>query len=76
MIGQVVGLFQRVGTGEIILILIAVVLLFGAKKLPELARAIGKSVRELRAGLKDDADDDAEGNAENETEGKAEPGED
>ncbi len=51
MIGQVVGLFQRVGAGEIVLVVIVVVLLFGAKKLPELARAIGKSARELRAGL-------------------------
>ncbi len=36
------------GGPEIILILCVVVLLFGAKKLPELARGIGKSMKELK----------------------------
>ena len=36
---------------EIILILLVIVLLFGAKKLPDLARSIGRSARELRSGL-------------------------
>ena len=58
MLGQVVGLFQRIGPGEIILIVVAILLLFGAKKLPELARAIGRSARELRAGLKEDEDEE------------------
>ena len=58
MFGQVVGLFQRIGTGEIILIVGVVILLFGARKLPELARAIGKSVRELRSGLKEEDEEE------------------
>ncbi len=36
------------GTGEIILILFLVLLLFGGKKLPELARSLGKGVKEFR----------------------------
>lgn len=38
---------------EIIIILFVVVLLFGANKLPALARSVGKSVNELKRGMKD-----------------------
>ncbi len=51
-------MFGKIGPLEIGLILAVVVLIFGAKKLPELARAIGKSVVELKSGLKGEADSD------------------
>ena len=51
-------MFRQVGTGEIIVIVVVLVLLFGAKKLPELARSIGRSARELREGLKEGSDDE------------------
>ncbi len=51
------GLFSQIGTGEILLVLGVVLLFFGAKKLPDLARAIGRSGRELRRGLRGDADE-------------------
>jgi sec-independent protein translocase protein TatA len=50
-----------IGAPEIILILLVIVLLFGAKKLPELARSTGRSLRIFKAetkGLLDDDDDD------------------
>lgn len=53
----------EIGTGEIILVLAVVLLLFGAKKLPELARSIGKSARALKDGMKEgleDTDEDEE----------------
>jgi len=45
------------GKVEGLLILLAIILiLFGAKKLPELARGVGQSVRELKKGLSTDAE--------------------
>lgn len=52
-------MFRQIGTGEIILIVAVLVLFFGSKKLPDLARSIGKSARELRAGLSGEDEDDA-----------------
>ncbi|MBI5880785.1 twin-arginine translocase TatA/TatE family subunit [archaeon] len=40
-----------IGTGELILILVIILVLFGPKKLPELARAVGQSVKEYKEGL-------------------------
>jgi len=40
------------GTGEIILIILAIILLFGAKKIPDLARSLGKSLSEFKKGAK------------------------
>jgi len=51
-------MFRQIGTGEIILIVAVLVLFFGSKKLPDLARSIGKSARELRAGLSGEGDDE------------------
>jgi sec-independent protein translocase protein TatA len=44
------------GTKEIIIIAIIIVLLFGARKVPELAKGIGQAVRHIRGGFKDEAD--------------------
>ena len=49
---------SRIGAGEIILILAVLLLLFGAKKLPDLARSLGMSARELKKGLRGDDDED------------------
>ncbi len=40
-----------IGWQEILLILVIVLLLFGAKRLPEVGRAIGKGIREFKQGL-------------------------
>ena len=40
--------FLNMGGGEIMLIMVAVLLLFGGKKLPELARGLGKGIREFK----------------------------
>ena len=43
------GLIGSLGTGEIILIVLTILLLFGGKKIPELMRGIGQGVREFNA---------------------------
>jgi sec-independent protein translocase protein TatA len=50
-------LFGTLGTGEIIIIAIVVLLLFGGKKIPELMKGIGKGVRNFREGVKGIEDD-------------------
>lgn len=47
------GIFQQLGPTELILILALVLLLFGAKKLPEMARSLGRSSKEFKEGLKE-----------------------
>lgn len=49
---------MRLGWPEIIVILVVVLLLFGSAKLPELARSIGKSAKELRKGMREDDEDE------------------
>jgi len=42
-----------IGTYELILILVIALILFGPKRLPELARALGKAVREFKGAVSD-----------------------
>lgn len=51
----------RIGPGEIIVIVAVVILLFGATKLPQLARSLGASAREFRKGVEEgvESDEDA-----------------
>ena len=42
------------GAPELIVILVIVLLLFGGKKLPELSKSIGQSLKDIRGGLTDD----------------------
>lgn len=46
------------GAGSIILIIIFALILFGPKKLPELGKAMGHTLREFKAATKGLADDD------------------
>lgn len=43
----------NLGTGEILLIALVVLLLFGGKKIPELMHGLGKGVRTFKNGLND-----------------------
>ena len=45
------------GHWEILVILFAILLLFGARKLPELAQGMGKGIREFRKAVKDQPDE-------------------
>ena len=43
----------RVGGGELLVILLVILILFGAKKIPELARGLGKGIREFKDATKE-----------------------
>ena len=47
----------NLGTGEIVIIAIVVLLLFGGKKIPELMKGIGKGVKNSKDGVKGLEDD-------------------
>jgi len=51
-------MFRNLGAPEILLILAVLVLLFGAKKLPDLSRSVGKSMRIFKSEVKQMQDDD------------------
>jgi sec-independent protein translocase protein TatA len=52
------GLFQDVGITELLIILFIVLLLFGSTKLPQLARALGSSVKEFKKGAREEDEDE------------------
>ena len=46
-------LFGSIGWGEILVIVLVILLLFGAKRIPELMKSMGKGVRSFKDGLKE-----------------------
>ncbi len=50
MLGIILFL-ESIGTGELILILLFVLFFFGSKKVPELARGLGKGMREMKDAM-------------------------
>jgi sec-independent protein translocase protein TatA len=53
-------MFRNLGAPEIILILVVLVLLFGAKRLPDAARSLGRSMRIFKSEVKEMGKDDDE----------------
>lgn len=49
------------GTTELVIILVIVLLLFGAKRLPELGRGLGKGMRSFRDGLRSESSSNGKG---------------
>jgi sec-independent protein translocase protein TatA len=47
-----------VGPGEIVILLVVALLVFGPKRLPEMGRSIGKGMREFKSSLTMSGDDD------------------
>ncbi len=50
-------MFGNLGAGELLIILLVVLILFGSKKIPDLAQGIGKVMREFKKALNDVEDD-------------------
>lgn len=47
----------NIGMPELIIILVIILLVFGASRLPELARSLGKAVNEFKKGMKEGSED-------------------
>lgn len=59
------GLFGTFGAQELLLILLILVVLFGARKIPELARGLGEGIRNFRSSVKGgESKQDEEGRSE------------
>jgi sec-independent protein translocase protein TatA len=57
-------MFSGVGGAEILLVVLVVLILFGSKRIPDLARTLGKATREIRKAVdqvKDEIEKSAEG---------------
>lgn len=50
-------MFGNIGTGEILLVILFILIFFGAKKIPELAQGLGKGIREFRKAAKEVQED-------------------
>jgi len=53
MMLQSVLLFFNIGTPELFVIILVIIMFFGSKKIPELARGLGKGIRELKNATSD-----------------------
>lgn len=49
--------FSSIGPMELLVIFLVILLLFGAKRIPEIARGLGKGIREFKSATKDIADE-------------------
>jgi sec-independent protein translocase protein TatA len=56
----VLAFLQGIGAPELIIILVILLLLFGARRLPEMARSIGRSTREFKKGMTEAAAEEDE----------------
>jgi sec-independent protein translocase protein TatA len=52
-------MFKNLGVTEILIILVVVIVLFGSKKIPDLARSLGKSINEFKRGRRESLDEPA-----------------
>ena len=50
----------NIGFGELVVVLLILLMIFGAKRLPEIGRSLGKTVNEFKKGMRDGSSDDSE----------------
>lgn len=65
-----IAFLNRLGTGELIVIALIILLLFGGKKIPELMRGLGRGVKEFKDASSKLKDEFREGASGSETEKK------
>lgn len=69
MLDSILLLFN-LGTGEIIVIVLVILLLFGGKKIPELMKGVGKGVKSFKQGL-NEVEDEIKKASNDDTKGKS-----
>lgn len=65
-------MFRSIGWQELLIVLVIVLLLFGPKRLPQLGKTLGKTMKSLREGMEGKLEDGADDQDEVEVPGKAE----
>jgi sec-independent protein translocase protein TatA len=48
LLSILLGFLGGLGTGELVVLVIVILLLFGAKRIPDLARGLGKGIKEFK----------------------------
>jgi len=56
-------MLPNVGLGELVVILVIVLLLFGAKRLPEVAKSLGRSIKSFKDGMNNSTDSNDDKNS-------------
>lgn len=69
MLDSILLLFN-LGTGEIIVIVLVILLLFGGKKIPELMKGVGKGLKSFKQGL-NEVEDEIKKASDDDTKGKS-----
>ena len=69
MLDSILLLFN-LGTGEIIVIVLVILLLFGGKKIPELMKGVGKGAKSFKQGL-NEVEDEIKKASDDDTKGKS-----
>ena len=54
------GILGGLGTGEIVLLVVVLLIFFGGKRIPELARGLGKGIREFKDAKNGESDNKPE----------------
>jgi sec-independent protein translocase protein TatA len=60
----------QVGGTELLILLVIILLLFGAKRIPQLARSLGSGTREFRKGIAGGYEEDGNGENDEPSEGE------
>lgn len=55
-------MLSNIGPIEISIVALVIIILFGGKKIPELAKGLGLSIKELKKATKDDPEETNQGN--------------
>jgi sec-independent protein translocase protein TatA len=64
---QIPVLLFGIGATELLLIILVIVLLFGSRKIPEIARGLGRSMSEFKKGMREGEEESGEGEKKNST---------